>query len=226
MILRIVLVCNIIRETMHSWTSHAPASRTVPLAAVAALHVALVSALLVAMPGVRERIASPAPIYVQFRDAPRVAPAETRPLPRPALRDPVPVTVAPPVVALAPEIAVTPPGQREPSISGPVASNAPAQPAVQATQPPRFDMAYLDNPPPAYPPLARRMKEQGRVLLHVLVSAEGTAQDVEVRTSSGSERLDRAAVEAVRRWRFIPAHRGDEKVAAWALVPILFQLDT
>ena len=46
-----------------------------------------------------------------------------------------------------------------------------------------------------------------------------------MRTSSGYERLDRAAVEAVRHWRFAPARRGTETIAAWALVPILFQLD-
>jgi protein TonB len=86
-------------------------------------------------------------------------------------------------------------------------------------------MAYLNNPPPAYPPLSRRLKEQGRVLLRVLVSTAGNAQDVELRTSSGSERLDRAAIEAVRRWRFSPARRGAETIAAWALVPIVFQLD-
>jgi protein TonB len=98
--------------------------------------------------------------------------------------------------------------------------------ASAAIEPPRYDMSYLNNPPPAYPNLSRRMKEQGRVILRVLVNASGAAEDVEVRASSGSVRLDRAAIDAVRRWRFAPARRGAETVAAWALVPILFQLDT
>ena len=57
------------------------------------------------------------------------------------------------------------------------------------------------------------------------MSAASDAEDVEVRTSSGSERLDRAAIDAVRRWRFAPARRGVEAIAAYALVPIVFQLN-
>jgi protein TonB len=49
---------------------------------------------------------------------------------------------------------------------------------------------------------------------------------VEIRTSSGVERLDRAALDAVRRWRFVPARQGDTPVDAWVLVPIRFSLDS
>jgi protein TonB len=62
------------------------------------------------------------------------------------------------------------------------------------------------------------------VLLRVLVSAAGHAQHVEVARSSGSPRLDDAAVEAVRRWRFVPAKRGSEAIAASVHVPIVFSL--
>lgn len=89
---------------------------------------------------------------------------------------------------------------------------------------PRFDAAYLDNPPPAYPPLSRRLGEQGRVLVRVFVEPDGAPAQVELRSSSGHRRLDAAAVAAVRRWRFVPAWRGDEPVGAWVLVPIAFKL--
>ena len=69
------------------------------------------------------------------------------------------------------------------------------------------------------------MGETGRVVLRVLVTAAGTPQQVELRTSSGSRRLDGAALEAVRRWKFIPARQGDTPVSAWVLVPILFTLE-
>ena len=95
-----------------------------------------------------------------------------------------------------------------------------------STTPPSFNAAYLDNPPPTYPPLARRSGEQGRVLLHVLVTASGLAQTVELRASSGSPRLDHAALEVVKRWRFVPARHGDQPVAAWVLVPINFTLES
>jgi protein TonB len=91
-------------------------------------------------------------------------------------------------------------------------------------QPPRFDADYLDNPAPAYPALSRRMGEQGRVLLRVYVLADGNAGQVEIRESSGYERLDRAARDTVARWRFVPARQGDKAVAGWVLVPVSFSL--
>ena len=63
------------------------------------------------------------------------------------------------------------------------------------------------------------------MVLRVLVDAAGNARQVELRTSSRFERLDEAALEAVRRWRFVPARQGDRPVAAWVLVPIVFTLE-
>ncbi|HJV88951.1 MAG TPA: energy transducer TonB [Holophagaceae bacterium] len=92
-------------------------------------------------------------------------------------------------------------------------------------QGPRFDAAYLQNPPPDYPSLSRRLGEEGRVILRVLVSPEGRAEQVELRQSSGHARLDQAALGTVRRWRFVPARRGSDSLAAWVLVPLTFTLD-
>jgi protein TonB len=91
--------------------------------------------------------------------------------------------------------------------------------------PPVFNADYLVNPPPPYPTLSRRKGEEGRVVLRVLVNAAGTAQTVEIRASSGHERLDMAARDTVRRWKFVPARRGAEPVSAWVLVPISFRLE-
>jgi protein TonB len=87
----------------------------------------------------------------------------------------------------------------------------------------RFDADYLHNPAPAYPAQSRRLKEEGTVLLLVRVSDQGTPLSVEIRTSSGFERLDEAGLQAVRQWRFVPAKRGTENVAASVLVPIQFK---
>ena len=91
--------------------------------------------------------------------------------------------------------------------------------------PARFDAAYLNNPAPEYPPVARRRGEEGRVLLSVAVCPAGWAERIEVRASSGSPRLDRAALEAVRRWRFVPANQNGVAVASRIVVPIVFRLD-
>ncbi len=97
------------------------------------------------------------------------------------------------------------------------------QPAA-AAEAPRFDAAYLDNPKPTYPPISRREREQGKVLLNVHVDASGAADQVSLHNSSGFERLDKAAITAVRRWRFVPARQGGEALAAWVVVPIVFSL--
>jgi protein TonB len=92
-------------------------------------------------------------------------------------------------------------------------------------QAPRFDAAYLRNPPPAYPRASRRLGEEGRVVLRVRVERDGSPSRLEVQASSGSSRLDEAAFDAVRHWHFVAARRGDDNVAAWVLVPIEFRLD-
>ncbi|MGH8739945.1 MAG: energy transducer TonB, partial [Burkholderiales bacterium] len=77
----------------------------------------------------------------------------------------------------------------------------------------------------AYPARSRRIGEQGRVILRVLVSPRGLADEVQVRTSSGHARLDEAARTTVSRWRFVPANRGSQPVAAWVLIPVSFRLE-
>jgi protein TonB len=98
-----------------------------------------------------------------------------------------------------------------------------AEPAIE---PPRFGAAYLNNPAPTYPPLSRRTGEQGRVLLKVLVSENGLAESVQLDSSSGYEKLDRAAIEAVKKWSFVPAKRSNQPVSAYVLVPVKFSLSS
>lgn len=90
----------------------------------------------------------------------------------------------------------------------------------------RFDADYLHNPKPIYPAASRRLGEQGKVILRVHVGIDGAAEKIELKTSSGFARLDTSAQDAVSRWRFTPARRGDQPIAAWVLVPIAFNLDS
>jgi protein TonB len=71
-----------------------------------------------------------------------------------------------------------------------------------------------------------RRHEQGTVMLRVLVDADGKVLSVEIATSSGSPRLDRAARDAVRMWSFNPAKHAGVAHSAWALVPVNFSLST
>lgn len=163
--------------------------------------------------------------------APRAVPRTPPPKPRSA--PPAPAAQASASAASFVPLPETP----APSIASPVSvsmdsvpvavaaaapSPAPAPPAAVG---PRFDAAYLDNAPPAYPMLARQAREQGLVMLHVRVTPAGLPDTVEIRTSSGSTRLDEAARNAVLHWKFVPARQGDTPVTAWVLVPIRFALN-
>jgi periplasmic protein TonB len=94
----------------------------------------------------------------------------------------------------------------------------------QSFEEPGFGAAYLNNPPPEYPRISQRRREQGTVLLWVSVAADGRPVNWRVERSSGHERLDNAALDAVAGWRFEPARRGNRPVAAPVLVPMEFRL--
>ncbi len=84
---------------------------------------------------------------------------------------------------------------------------------------------YLHNPPPEYPRLSKRLGEQGKVVVRVLIGPDGAPQKVELQTSSGFERLDKSAMDAAMRWRYVPGKRGGVAEAMWYQVPIQFTLE-
>lgn len=87
---------------------------------------------------------------------------------------------------------------------------------------PSYGAAYLHNPSPPYPPIAHKLRLQGTPVVRVLVSPEGQPENVFLGKTSGVRVLDDAAVEAVKRWTFVPARRGNNRIAAWVDVPIHF----
>lgn len=176
---------------------------------------------------VREAVAQTAPLMVSLitLPPPQPEPPKVEPLPpRPQPRKPTPP--APVLAAPTPEPTPIVVPEPEPIVVEPPPPPPPAEPAPPAPiVPPSFVAAYLDNPAPAYPPTSRRLGETGLVLLRVRVSATGRAESVTVQNSSGHDRLDRAALDAVRRWKFVPARQGEQAVSADVLVPINFDLN-
>ena len=102
----------------------------------------------------------------------------------------------------------------------PIEIKAPASPTSQ----PFVPAAYRETPLPSYPTGAREQGLEGVVVLGVLVGVNGRAVEIAVRTSSGAQALDDAAVEAVTRWRFSPAREGRKAVESWVEVPLKFAL--
>jgi protein TonB len=178
-------------------------------------------------------IPPPATVLVHLVDTvapPAPMPMSTAPVitPKPA---PAPVrerrALSPrPVIAVQPEQSAAAASFSVPAAAppAPAADATPAMPAPAIT-PVRFEAAYLHNPRPDYPPLSRRLGEQGKVLLRVRVSREGQPAAVDLEKSSNFERLDDAARQVVSHWRFVPARRGDEAIDATVIVPIIFRLD-
>ena len=149
------------------------------------------------------------PIIKQQEPTPKPVAVEQE-VAQPVVTEAPPTPAAPVVVAKVPEVVEAPP---------------PKAAAETVVEPPRFGAAYLHNPAPDYPQMARRLGQQGRVLLKVLVGENGTAETVALATSSGFEKLDQAAIEAVKKWSFIPAKRSNEAISAYVLVPVKFSLN-
>lgn len=83
---------------------------------------------------------------------------------------------------------------------------------------------YRENPPPQYPPIARRRGYQGKVILEVLVSRKGEVKELMLSKSSGHPILDKAAMKSVKHWVFEPGERDGKPAEMWVKVPVRFQL--
>ena len=80
------------------------------------------------------------------------------------------------------------------------------------------------NPAPTYPAEARRLRQEGVVVLHLAIDIGGRVREVRVGSTSGFALLDQAAAEAARVWRFVPASVNGLAVDAQADVPVVFRL--
>ncbi|MFC4194899.1 energy transducer TonB [Novosphingobium pentaromativorans] len=120
-----------------------------------------------------------------------------------ATYEPVPVTVTVPVTAPSPAPFAAPP---RPTVVGDLSAS------------------MIHAPPPRYPRESRRQREEGAVLLELLLATDGTVQDIRVLRSSGYSRLDSTAIDAVRRWRWSPTRRDGKAMQVRGTVEIPFVL--
>lgn len=207
------------------------------------LHVAGIWALL-QVRAVRDAAEQVAPIFVSWLAAPvpQRAPAPPPILrpepPQKKLRSPVPpAQVIAAAAPAAPEAFVVPSESPAEPVSVPVAAPPPSAPvAVAAPVPaapppaprtlPNSAVQFLQPPEVVYPRVSQRKAETGLVVVRAYVGATGDhAQSVQVERSSGHDRLDQAALAAVRKARFKPYSENGQPVEGWALVPIKFELE-
>jgi protein TonB len=196
--------------------------RAWPLALIVALHVGFV---LLLRDGLLQRIvpepASTIVTAILFPPAaPPARPVAVTPPPKPAA--PVPRTVVKPRPVVRKTAPKTPPPATatEPPQSPPWPVARPVQPATVTS-----GVEYVRPPRPDYPAQSKRRGEEGRVVLRVLINEKGEAERIEIQKSSGYERLDEAAREAVQRAQFRPHREDGRPVTVYAIVPITFRLD-
>ncbi len=139
-----------------------------------------------------------------------------------AVADATPAPNAPSVQPIAPPAPYVP----TVTVAAVAAPAPPAPPAAPKIVRPSSDLAYLKNPEPAYERLSRAMREEGVVKLRIFVSSAGLPQKIDLMQSSGYERLDKSALDAVRLWRFVPGTRDGiaEAMSADVSIPFILKL--
>jgi len=153
---------------------------------------------------------------------PRPEPVRSEPPKQEAVKPephPEPVKIeSPPAPVAAPPAPVSTPSPPPPTPPAPPAPKPSARTEVS------ISASYAAaNRKPDYPKMSLRLGEQGTVVLIVMVKSDGSAGDVEVKSTSGFTRLDRAAADAVKTWRFNPATVDGKAVDKSYEVPITFK---
>lgn len=138
------------------------------------------------------------------------------PAPRPmAIADPTPNAPT----------GVTTPQPPAPPIAEPVAVAPAAPPAPPRIVLPSSDADYLNNPKPSYPAMSKRLGEQGKVLVRVLIGIDGVPDKAEVKRSSGFERLDTSALAYILKCRFVAGKVNGVALPMWYEAPVNYVLE-
>ena len=211
--------------------SHRP--RWISLGLIAALHVAGFYALQhLDVSTVRQLPASPLvvdllPLDLQEPPPKAVALPTQKVFEEVQMPKPQPIVASPPIVAVpapAPPIQTTPEAEPAPPAPVKAAQDAKPAPARASDALANLNTRLISADPPRYPVESRRLREMGTVVLMVVVDEGGRVRDSSIATSSGVERLDKAALNAVRRWRWSPTIVDGRPSQVRGLVRIPFEL--
>jgi periplasmic protein TonB len=185
-------------------------NRPLFIAITAAVHVVAIIGFL-SIRQIARTEEQPAPIVAEIFEAP-VNSDDLPPMAPPPMQEVVYSLPTPDVVSIELD-----------SITPPPVSNAVAAPASTFVVPPMVEsVEYVRAPAPVYPRESSRRREYGTVVLRVLVDPSGRAAQIQVERSSGYERLDVAARDAVQKAVFRPYEVNGVPQAAQVLIPIEF----
>ncbi|CUW41464.1 Periplasmic protein TonB [Magnetospirillum sp. XM-1] len=213
---------------MYAARRQSSSKRLAGLAGVVALHAAAIYALANGLGHCAvEILKAPleAKVVAELIKPPEPPKVEPPPPPK-AVKPPPPAYVPPPktrvqapppaaITAVTQEAPVAPP---PPVVIAPVAAEPPpvkVQPALDQGRPCK---------PPQYPPAARRAEETGAVVLKFLIDTDGSVMESVVEATSGFERLDEAARQALALCRFKPGTTDGRPERSWARIRYVWKL--
>lgn len=217
-----------------------------PLATAVLLHLAFLLALQNGLLRDVEQALPKEAVITLLASMPTTQVTEPAPTPRPRASEPAPVAHQPPAAQLpvttpapaqmpAPAAISMPsaaPAEAAPTPAAASVAAAPSAPSAAApasvpvnTEPKTISsVEYLQMPQPTYPAVSRRLAEQGKVLLRILINEHGQPERADLESSSGFARLDEAARQAAMHALFKPHRENGRPIAVYVMVPIIFSL--
>jgi protein TonB len=189
-------------------------SRTVGLAFVIGIHIIIIAALIIGLRQAalhKELLALNASV-----DKAKVIPKAPPPPPPDLIRPPPTATIIPEFAIQAPPKAAPPPPPPPPA---PVARPAPPPPPTE------LKSIQRTHTIPPYPTISQRLGEQGTTSIKVTIGVDGRVTMAVLEKSSGSDRLDQAAIEYVQKvWRWEPPTQEGKPVVATTVVNVIWNL--
>ena len=189
-------------------------SKTVGLAFVIGIHIVIVAALIIGLRQAalhKELLALNASV-----ERAKVIPKAPPPPPPDLIRPPPTATIIPEFAIQAPPKAAPPPPPPPPA---PVVKAAPPPPPTQ------LKPIMRTHTTPPYPTISQRLGEQGTTVLKVTIGVDGKVSMAVLEKTSGSDRLDQAAIEFVQKsWRWDPPTQEGKPVVAVTLVNVVWNL--
>lgn len=202
--------------------------------AVIAIILGFHAALIMAIMHVRHQVVKREELHLSVVNLTPPAPPPPQEAPPPPPSKPQIVAPAPVVrvPAPSPQIVTTPTPQPVSFNALTVPAPSPQPVAVAAPSPPSIvqggDLGtqMVSGKPPRYPIESRRKHEQGTVVLAITLGTDGAVEMISIARSSGFSRLDDAARDAVRKWRWRPTIQQGQAVRVKGVVEIPFVLQT
>ncbi len=109
------------------------------------------------------------------------------------------------------------PGRRRPATAE-ARGSAPAFASAASVQAAKMLRQTL----PTYPPIAKTAHVSGTIVLHAIIAKDGTVQELQY--VSGPPLLMKAAMDAVRDWRYTPTQLNGDPVEVDTTISVVFSL--